>query len=123
MCQHQSSHKKYPGDAEMRTTMQKPKLRRGMEEQRLKKDENGKFRVLYAMYLHAKFPRGKDSTLCTGDFKLLKEHLNSWNSSLTKERCQMCGKITYTKCEKCNRHCCWRKDKKKTSKIEAADNY
>ena len=100
MCQHQSSHKKYPGDAEMRTTMQKPKLRRGMEEQRLKKDENGKFRVLYAMYLHAKFPRGKDSTLCTGDFKLLKEHLNSSNPSSTKGKCQMCVVASHMRSER-----------------------
>ena len=31
MCQYQSSHKKYHGDAEMRTTTQKPYLRRGMK--------------------------------------------------------------------------------------------
>ena len=31
----------------------------------------------------------------TENFKLLKEHLNSWNPSLSKGKCQMCGKITY----------------------------
>ena len=119
MCQYQSSHKRYPGDAEMRTTTQKPKLRRGMEKQRLEKDENEKFRVSYAMYLDAKLPRGKESALCTGtgSFKVLKEHLNSWNPSSTKGRCQMCGNVTYAKCEKCNRHCCWRSDKKKAASL------
>ena len=73
MCQYQSSHKRYPGDAEMRTTTQKPKLRRGMEKQRLEKDENEKFRVSYAMYLDAKFPRGKEIVLCTVYFQVLKE--------------------------------------------------
>ena len=43
MCQYQSSHKRYPGDAEIKTTTQKLKLRRGMEKQRLEKDENEKF--------------------------------------------------------------------------------
>ena len=81
ICQYQSSHKKYPGDAEMRTTTQKPKLRRGVEKQRLEKDDNDKFRVSNAMYLDEKFPRGKESALCTGDFKLLKEYLNSFNNS------------------------------------------
>jgi len=71
MCQYQSSHKRYPGNAEMRTITQKSKLRRGTEKQRLEKDENEKFRVSYAMYLDAKFPRGKESALCTGDFQVL----------------------------------------------------
>ena len=40
MCQYQSSYMKYPGDADVRNTTQKPKQRRGMENQRLEKDEN-----------------------------------------------------------------------------------
>jgi len=31
---------KYPGDADVRNTTQKPKQRRGMDNQRLEKDEN-----------------------------------------------------------------------------------
>jgi len=56
MCQYQSSHMKYPGDADVNSTTQKPKQRRSMEKQRLEKDDNEKFRVSYTMYLDAKFP-------------------------------------------------------------------
>ena len=100
MCQYQSSHMKYPGDADVRNTTQKPKQRRGMDNQRLEKDENEQCRVSYAMYLYAKFPRGKETAMCNDKYKLLMEHLNSFNHCLTKEKCQMCGKITCTKCEK-----------------------
>ena len=87
MCQYQSSHKNYLDNAEMRKTTQKPKLRRGRGNQRLEMDDNDKFRILYAMYFYAKFPQGKVTALCTGDFKLLKEHLNSWNPISTKGKC------------------------------------
>ena len=117
MCQYESSQLKYPGDAEVRSTTQKPKKRRGTEKDRLERDESNTFRVSYGMYLDAKFPRGKDTAMCSDNFKLLKEHLNSFSNSSTKGKCQMCGQVTYAKCLKCNRHCCWRKDKKKMASL------
>ena len=117
MCQYESSQLKYPGDAEVRSTTQKAKKRRGTEKDRLERDESNTFRVSYGMYLDAKFPRGKDTAMCSDNFKLLKEHLNSFCNSSTKGKCQMCGQVTYAKCLKCNRHCCWRKDKKKMASL------
>ena len=35
------------------------------------------------MYLDGKFPRRKEIALCIGDFKVLKEHLDSWSPSST----------------------------------------
>ena len=117
MCQYPSLHLNYPGDADVRSTTQKSKKRRGTERDRLERDEGNTFRVSYAMYLDAKFPRGTDTALCSDNFKILKEHLNSVSNSSTKRKCQLCGKVTSAKYLKCNRHCCWRKDKKKMSSL------
>ena len=113
MCQYESLHLKYPGGAEVRSTTQQSKKQRGTEKDRFERDESNTFRVLYGIYLDAKFPRGKDAAMCSDNFKLLKEHLNSYSNSSTKGKCQMCGHITHAKCLKYKRHCCLRKDKKK----------
>ena len=61
------------------------------------KEMGNTFRVSYAMYLDAKFPRGTDTALCSDNFKLLKEHLNSFSNSSTKGKCQICGKVMHAK--------------------------
>ena len=90
MYQYESSHLKYPGDVEIRSTTQKSKKPRGTEKDRLERDESNTFRVSYDMYLDAKFPRGEDTVMCSNNFKLLKEHLNSFSNSVRAGHiCQM----------------------------------
>ena len=113
MCEYRAANMLYAGDKELRSATQSPKKRRakGHIAEALESCNDGTFRVSFDQYLDAKRPRGGDSRLCSDNLTLLKEHLNSFNLQSNKGKCQVCGNVTWSKCEKCGLHCCYKDGK------------
>jgi len=66
MCQYQSSHKKYPGDVEMRTTTQKPKLRWAWKNRDWRRMRTTSFRYCMQCILMLNFQEGRTAHCAQG---------------------------------------------------------
>mmetsp|Transcript_36628 Transcript_36628/g.44777 ORF Transcript_36628/g.44777 Transcript_36628/m.44777 type:complete len:209 (-) Transcript_36628:51-677(-) len=110
ICEYCAADMLYPGDKELRLTNQSLTKRRGKRslEAALESCSDGAFRVSYRLYLDAKRPQGGDSRLCSDNLTLLKRHMNSFNLQSSNGKCQICGNVTWFKCEKCGLHCCYK---------------
>ena len=115
LCKHRASNQCYPGDQFLRRTTQLNKKQRHHRRKAvndLQRGDNGMLIVSYNNYLDAKNPRGRDSVtrLCSDDLAQLRTHLNSVYRC-DRIICQVCGRITWTKCGIYNLACCFRSDR------------
>ena len=116
LCEYRARNRQYPGDEIMREATQQHKRRRMTKahERRLLEAletcDDGTKRVSYNQYLDAKRPRARTqrTRLCSDNLELLKEHIQSFNLSGTRAKCQMCGEFTVAICGKCGLNCCFK---------------
>ncbi len=111
MVQYKCSKLHYPGDEKMCKNTQMNKKKHGTSDIGLIECNDHIERVSYLLYLDEKKPRGgKKTRLGAGNMMLLKHHLNSMKR-VHLASCQMCGKKTYTECQICKKHVCYKSGK------------